>query len=170
MMNELVDVFQSFKRILCICPCCGEMMCLNDLYLKYAGKAPKNWFDIHKSKVLLIQKKEEIFEEKESEMREKSIERGRKKVPLIVRRCLCTEFKGLKYDPYDIKALMHPVDFIIFDGLNKGDNVKNITFLSRKSIIREQNIILKTIKETIDKNNYDWKVARISIDGNVGFE
>jgi len=145
-------------------------MCLNDLYLKYAGKAPKNWFDIHKSKVLLIQKKEEIFEEKESEMREKSIERGRKKVPLIVRRCLCTEFKGLKYDPYDIKALMHPVDFIIFDGLNKGDNVKNITFLSRKSIIREQNIILKTIKETIDKNNYDWKVARISIDGNVGFE
>ena len=31
-------------------------------------------------------------------------------------------------------------------------------------------IILKTIKETITQKNYDWKVARITVDGEVGFE
>lgn len=30
-MSELLDVFQSFRRVLCVCPCCGEMVRLSDL-------------------------------------------------------------------------------------------------------------------------------------------
>ena len=146
------------------------MMRLSDLHLRYTGKVPKTWLDKYESKLLSLQKKEELFEEKEQEMRKKSIERGRKKVPGLIKKCLCPEFKKLKYDPYDIKALMHPVDFVVFNGLNEGINIKNVTFLSRKPSDTTQNLILETIRETVDKKNYEWKVARITIDGKVGFE
>ena len=65
-----------------------------------------------------LAEKERLFEEKEAELREKAIERGRKKVPLMIKNCLCSEFKQLEYDPYDIKAVMDPVEFVVFDGLN----------------------------------------------------
>ena len=169
-MNDLLDVFQSFRRILCVCPCCGKMMRLSDLHLKYSGKAPKTWLDKHESKLLTLEKKEELFEEKESEMRNKSIERGRKQVPRLINKCLSPQFRKLKYDPYDIKAIMHPVDFIVFDGLNKKEKVKNVTFLSMKTSNQEQNMIVESIRKTVNKKKYDWKVARITIDGKVDFE
>jgi len=169
-MSELLNTFQSFRRILCICPCCGEMMRLSDLHLKYLGKAPRTWLDRHESKLLTQEKKEMLFEEKEGKMREKSIERGRKKVPKLIKKCLCPEFKKLRYNPYDIKAIMHPVDFIVFDGLNDKIEVKNVTFLTKKASNQDQNAILKSIRKTIEQKNYDWKIARITIDGEVNFE
>ena len=169
-MIDLLDLFQSFRGTLCICPFCGELMRLSDLHLKYTGKAPRTWLDNYDSRLLSLGKKEQAFEEKESEMREKSVERGRKKVPTLIRKCLCPEFKKLEYDPYDIKAIMHPVEFIVFDGLNDGVELRNVTFLSRKTSDEEQNVILKSMRETLDKKNYDWKVSRITMDGKVEFE
>ena len=146
------------------------MMRLSDLHLKYLGKAPRTWLDRHESKLLTQEKKEMLFEEKEGKMREKSIERGRKKVPKLIKKCLCPEFKKLRYNPYDIKAIMHPVDFIVFDGLNDKIEVKNVTFLTKKASNQDQNAILKSIRKTIEKKNYDWKVARITMNGKVNFE
>ena len=169
-MIDFLDVFQSFRRVLCICPCCGEMMRLSDLHPKYTGKAPRTWLDKYDLRLLSQEKKEKLFKEKESEMREKSIERGRKKVPRLIRKCLCPEFRKLEYNPYDIKAIMHPVDFIVFDGLNDKVELKNVTFLSRETSDQEQNVILESIRKTLDKKNYDWKVSRITMDGKVEFE
>ena len=169
-MIDLLDVFQSFRSTLCVCPHCGEMMRLSDLHLKYTGKAPRTWLDKYDSKLLSLGKKEKLFGEKEAEMREKSVERGRKKVPTLIRKCLCPEFKKLEYNPYDIKAIMHPVDFIVFDGLNDEVELRNVTFLSRKTSDQEQNVILESIRKTLGKKNYDWKVSRITMDGKVEFE
>jgi predicted Holliday junction resolvase-like endonuclease len=64
---------------------------------------------------------------------------------------------------------MDPVDFVVFDGLNRGKEVENVTFLSRNP-----NTLMRTvtdsIKITIAKGNYDWKVARITTTGKVHFE
>ena len=169
-MSDLLQTFQSFRRILCICPCCGELMRLSDLHLRYTGKAPKTWLDNYDQKLLALQKREERFSEKESEIREKSVERGRKKVPSLIKKCLCPEFSKLRYDPYDIKALMHPVDFVIFNGLNKGKDLENVVFLSRKPVNKEENLILNSIEKTVEKEKYDWKVARITMDGKVDFD
>jgi predicted Holliday junction resolvase-like endonuclease len=155
---------------MCICPECGEIARLSDLHLRYTGVAPKTWFDTYQSELLALQKKEEFFGEKEDELREESAERGRKKVPKIVKKCLCPEFARLRYDPYDIKAILHPVDFVVFDGMNKSSEVKDVIFLSRKTQNRELNLIWKSIKNTIEDENYDWKVARITIDGKMKLE
>ena len=146
------------------------MVRLSDLHLKYTGKAPRTWLDKYELKLLFQEKKEKLFGEKEANMREKSIERGRKKVPILIEKCLCPEFRKLKYNPYDIKAIMHPVNFIVFDGLNDEVELRNVTFLSRKTSDQEQNVILKSIGKTLDKKSYDWKVSRIAMDGKVEFE
>jgi len=169
-MMDILNVFQSFKRILCICPHCGEILRLSDLHLKYTGKAPKTWLDEYESKVLGVQQREEKFDEKEQKLRETAIGRGRKKVPILIEKCIYPGLAKLKYDPYDIKAIMHPVDFIVFNGLNEGTEVRDVTFLSKKSSDRELNLILESVRKTVDKRNYDWKVARVTTDGKVNFE
>ncbi len=168
-MKELLDVFQSFRKILCVCPCCGEIVRMSDLHLKYSGKAPKTWLDKYELQLLSLQEKDRLFTEKEAELHEKAIERGRSKVPLMVKNCLCSEFKKLEYDPYDIKAVMDPVDFVVFDGLNVGKEVRSVTFLSRNpnSAMRT---VADSIKTTVAKGRYDWKVARITTTGKVNFE
>jgi predicted Holliday junction resolvase-like endonuclease len=142
---------------------------MSDLHLKYSGKSPKTWLDKFELQLLSLQEKEEAFEAKEAEMRQKAIERGRTKVPLIIKNCLCPEFKKLEYDPYDIKAVMDPVDFVVFDGLNAGKEVQSITFLSRRPT-PAMRTVADSIKKTIDRGKYDWKVARITMAGKVNFE
>ena len=168
-MNELIDAFQSFRKILCVCPCCGEIVRMSDLHLKYSGKSPKTWLDKYELQLLALQEKEQTFEAKESEMREKAIERGRNKVPLMIKKCLCPEFKKLEYDPYDIKAIMDPVDFVVFDGLNQGKQVQNVTFLAKPTNPQTRKVT-DSIKAAVSKGSYDWKVARITTTGKVEFQ
>jgi predicted Holliday junction resolvase-like endonuclease len=168
-MNELLDVFQSFRKILCLCPCCGEIVRMSDLHLKYSGESPKTWLDEYELQLLALEEKEQVFEAKEEELRQKAIERGRNKVPILVKNCLCPEFKKLEYDPYDIKAIMDPVDFVVFDGLNEGKQVQSVTFLA-KITNPQMRRVTNSIKTTVSKGNYDWKVARITTKGKVAFE
>jgi predicted Holliday junction resolvase-like endonuclease len=68
-----------------------------------------------------------------------------------------------------MKAVMHPVDFVVFDGLNEGEEVRNVTFLTRtpNSIMRP---VIESLKSTVKKGSYDWKVARVTTAGKVDFE
>lgn len=167
---RLLDIFQSFRPILCVCPCCSSILRLSDLHLRYRVVAPKTWLDEYSSKVTLMEKREERFEEKEQEIRDQAADRGRKKVPRIIRKSLYTEFAKLPYNPYDIKAILHPVDFIVFNGLNSRESLKNILFLSKRTPNADLNRIRRSIADTIDRERYDWKVARISTEGKIEFE
>jgi hypothetical protein len=39
------EEFQLFRKILCVCPCCGELVRLSDLRLKTKGEVEKTWLD-----------------------------------------------------------------------------------------------------------------------------
>lgn len=165
----MLDLFRSFRTILCICPHCSEIQRLSDLRLKYPGTANKTWLDLYESKARTVEKKEISFKEKEKELREKANERGRKQVPLILKNLIHTEFTTLPYNPYDIKALLHPVDFVVFDGMNDKNVVNEIAFLSRRSDNLMLNEIRGSIKSAIKKGSYNWQVARVDTDGNVTY-
>lgn len=145
------------------------MQRLSDLRLKYGGKAEKTWLDLYESKVRTMEKKETAFEEQEAQLREQAKERGRKQVPNILKNLIHTEFTTLPYNPYDIKALLHPVDFVVFDGMNDNEKVNEIAFLSRKSQNGHLTEIRSSIKTAINKGSYDWQVARVDTDGNVTY-
>jgi predicted Holliday junction resolvase-like endonuclease len=143
---------------------------MSDLKLWYEGKVPRTWLDTYDLKSMRLDKKEEELDEKEDEMREAARERGRKKVPKLVCRCLDAEITRLKYNPYDIKALLHPVDFVVFNGMDGGRKVKDIVFISRATSNKILNKLRNSLDSTIEKERYEWQVARVSLDGKITLE
>ena len=169
-MDNILNLFQSFRTILCVCPHCYDILRLADLRLVYKGKTPRTWLDGHDTKLRSLERKEELFEAKEEELREAATERGRRKVPKIVRRSMNVEFAKLPFNPYDIKAVLHPVDFVVFNGLNENEKLKNIVFLSKENDSPELKMIRKSVESTIDKGDYSWKLARVDINGKISFD
>ena len=97
-----------------------------------------------------------------------AVERGRARVPGLVKKSMDVQFATMKYDPYDIKALLHPVEFVVFDGMNKGQ-VDDVVLLSRNSANENMQALMKSISNTVEEKRYDWKVARVSLDGDIEF-
>jgi predicted Holliday junction resolvase-like endonuclease len=145
-------------------------MRFGDLRLQYVGVAPETWLDKHETNLLTQQKKEEKFDEKEKDLRRKATEKGRAQVPNLVKQCFDAGLSKLPYDPYDIKALWHPIDFVIFNGLNEKKDVDDIIFLSRMTKDTQLNEVRKTVKETVEKEKYDWKIARVTDKGVITLE
>ena len=170
MADNIVNLFQSFRTILCVCPCCGDLVRLSDLRLKYKGKAPSTWLDTYDSKVKRLEKKESLFEEKEGELRDAAIKRGRAKVPELICKCMDKDIASFNYNPYDIKALLHPVDFVVFNGLNERNKLEDVTFLSKQTSNEALRKIRSSLESTIDKEKYDWRIARVSVEGKVELE
>lgn len=162
-------MFQQFKTILCICPKCCSLLRFSDLHLRSKGKTPKTWLDLYRSNEQKIDKQESKFEEKEGDIREKARQRGRAKVPILVRQSMDKQFAKLSYDPYDIKPLLHPIDFVVFDGLNN-KSLDDIILLSTNTLNSNLKTLQKGVANAVDNKQYDWKVARVSIDGKIEYE
>ena len=164
---KFLEVFDKLKVILCMCPECNTISRLSDLHIRAAGKAPKTWLDDYKLNVKNIDSQEEKFEEEKQKIKELAIERGRAQVPKLVRKAMDERIAKLEYDPYDIKAILHPIDFVVFDGMNN-DNIKNIVLLSRTN--QSLQVLHQGIAQTVKDKAYDWKIVRVSDDGRVEYE
>jgi len=144
-------------------------MRLSDLHLKAKTPAPKTWLDRYESGIDTIEKREDLFDKQKSKIREKAIERGRAKVPILVKKSMSKQFTKLNYDPYDIKAILHPIDFVVFNGMNK-DAMKDVVLLSRKTSNSNLDVLHKGIEKAVNEKSYDWKVVRVSAEGDVKYE
>lgn len=157
------------KIVHCVCPNCNKISRVSDLRLNSKDKSVKTWLDKYDSKILSVAKKEQKYLEEENALREKARERGRATVPDMIKKSMDERFAQLPYDPYDIKALLHPIDFVVFDG-NHQELLKNIVLLSRKT--KNENLIQlhRGIATAVKEKKYDWKVIRVSEDGQVEYE
>ena len=177
MVDSFVDIFQQLKTILCLCPNCSSLLRVSQLLnLHSTAPAPRPWLDDYDDQIKKLQNKsdsvttkEDKFTSQEGEMREKSRERGRKRVVSTVLKSMDDYFSKKKYNPYDIKPIIHPVDFVIFNGDNV-DQVSEVVFLSKKSNNPNLAVLQKSVGECIEKKNYDFKIVRIANEGKVTFE
>lgn len=162
-------MFNQMKTIHCMCPECNNITRLSDLHLRAKGQAPVTWLDTYEKKLEKVADKESKFAEEEQKIRDEAIQRGRAQVPKLIKKAMDPRIVSLKYDPYDIKALLHPIDFVVFDGMNK-NNMKNVVLLSRKTENSHLTILQKGISKVVEKKQYDWKVVRVSNDGEIKYE
>ncbi|SVB88326.1 uncharacterized protein METZ01_LOCUS241180 [marine metagenome] len=176
MANSFVDIFQQLKTILCLCPNCSSLLRVSQLHLRSTAPAPRTWLDDYDDQIKKLQNKsdsvaikEDKLHSQEGEMREKSRERGRKRVVSTVLKSMDDYFSKKKYNPYDIKPIIHPVDFVIFNG-DHDKQVNEVVFLSKKSKNPNLAALQKSVDECVEKKNYDFKTAKISNEGKVTFE
>lgn len=168
-MTNLFEQFQQFRRILCVCPCCGDLVRVSDLGLKAKGSAVRTWLDDYELKENRLSRKEEGFEEKERTLREIARKKGREEAEKTFERAICPSLKTLELDSHDIKPILHPIDFVVFSGMTKEETISDIILLS-KSSCPSLNLIRHDIKTAVTRNRYNWEVARIDEKGNITFD
>src|SRR3989344_7700136 len=160
-MTNLLEEFGELRKILCICRCCGEIVRVSDLHLKVKKPIVKTCLDTHEAKIIAMNKQEEKFNEKEQKIRDAAVEKGRNEAKKIVNNVVLPIFRKLKLDPFDVKPILSPVDFLVFNGMTKKEKIKDIIFLSKVSKIEQLNSIRKQIKNAISTKSYTWQVGRI---------
>lgn len=169
-MNEIFEQFQEFRKILCVCPHCSDLIRVSDLRLKLNGPAPRTWLDDYDKISLTLDKKEERFDKREEKLREIAREKGRKQAEKVFNKAIMPSFKALRLDPFDVKPILNPIDFVVFKGMNKEQSINDIIFLSKVYNVSSLNMLRQQIAQVISKNRYEWQVARINESGNIVFE
>jgi len=144
-------------------------MRLNELNIKYNGKIEKTWLDKHQLQEDSVRQIEDDFSVKESKFRKKGTEKARKKIPKIIEKSMERNIAALKLDPFDIQPVLHPIDFVVYNGMNK-EKMKDVILLSNKSTNQQIIKIQESITKAVKTNSYDWKVARVSLDGQITYE
>ena len=167
-MEELAS-FTNNQMVLCICPKCRNISRFSDLRIISTKKTPETWLDGFEKKLADFQAKEEDFSSKEAAIRKEAAEKARKQLPILIKKSLSDQIASLKFNPYDIKPILYPIDYVIYDGMEKGA-IDNVIFLHNKNKNAKMNELHKSIHTTVENEDYDWKVARISREGSLEIE
>jgi len=167
MIDNVLSIFTNFKNILCVCPKCSNVSRLSQLYLYSAEKTARTWLDDYEDRVRSFREMESEHDSKANEIREQAVQRGREQVPKLVSASLSESITKLNYDPYDIKPINHPIDYVVYDGMNN-DSIDNVVFLHEKNMHLTK--LHQSIENTVKNKQYDWKVARISKEGLLEIE
>jgi predicted Holliday junction resolvase-like endonuclease len=161
-MTGLFEEYQGFRQILCICPCCEDIVRVSDLHIGVKGQSQKTWLDKIERANLLLDAKEEKFEEKEGKIRALAVERGRIEAEKTINKAVYPGLQALKLDPFDIKPILTPIDFIAFNGMTKNDTITEIMLISKTTNNQKLNALREQTQKAITKKEYEWKVARIN--------
>lgn len=169
-MAALFEEFQALRKILCLCPCCGNIHRVSDLQLRVKGRAVRTWLDDYEQEDTKLSVKEQRLDEKEEELREVAREKGRKQATKVINKAICPALKALKLDPFDVKPILNPVDFVVFKGMNKTESVSDIILLSRIYRCPPLNLVRHQVKTAVQKKNYDFQLARVDERGRISFK
>lgn len=165
MKTNLVKFFAIQRKIFGICPCCGDIFRLSDTQIYTKERPAADWMEkIVQTRAKLEQKMEKI-ESRKGEMQELSQKKGRNQAEKTIKK-IDKVFAPNGYSPRDIKAIFHPVDFVVFAGMRK-EMTKNLILFDGEKKEKDQKILQKSIEKTIDNQKYEWITMRVSEEGIV---
>ena len=164
------EEFQEFRKILCVCPDCGKIVRLSDLKLKTKKETDTTWLDYYEYRERLVSSREAEFDAIKGELRKEARIEGRKQAEVVFNNAIKQDFRKMKYDHTDIKPVLNPVDFVVFQDMNKKEEITDLVFLSKKLKNPIINKLRTQVKNSIKKKKYEWMVARIDNEGKIEFE
>jgi predicted Holliday junction resolvase-like endonuclease len=141
---------------------------LANLRFQYVGKFEITFLDeLRKTERALDRrenrrsKMEASFDGQEEALREQAREKGRKRMEERIFG-IDPALKKIKSNPKDIKVIAHPVDLVVFDGLNDG-GLKNILFVNCCKR-RNKQAFCKHLEDALAKKRYLWETLKIKDD------
>ncbi len=162
---KLVEVFNELKRIYGICPCCGEPFRLSETTLYTKAAPPKTVFEKVDDAHLRLERQMEMFEGKEEQIREKARRLGQLEARRRLRE-IAPFFVARRIDPQDVKLLFHPVEYVVFRGMQT-DRCASVDFIDHPAANRERERIQRSLDGAIRAGNLEWQTFRIGEDGRV---
>lgn len=159
MANEIQDLITFLKsnQFKAECPHCSEKMDLSKTPLFDANNFTPE------AKQLLKEKKEENKERKE-ELKARSGKTSQRietttqsvNIGFILER-LAPALKGFRFDKNDCRSLFDPIDYVIFEGLNKTGSVQRIIFTDIKTGDARLKKNQKSIKKLVQEKNVEFR-------------
>lgn len=166
--NNLLKFFQLQRQIFGVCPTTGNVFRLSDCHIYVKKKPEPDWMQQIEAAQIRIDNASEKLDNKESDIREKAREAGRKEAMKSVKK-IDSIFNPLKLNPDDSKVLFHPVDYIVFNGMKSGQ-MKNLILMDKKKQASDDKRLQQSIDKVIEKENYEWITLRVDESGKINEE
>ncbi len=166
MKPALLGALEDFRNILGVCPCCGDLFRLTDIQLSYRSMPRKTWLDALEEEDAKLTRAEDGFAEREERVREEARQRGRRRLPALLRKAEPI-FSRRGFYPQDVKALFDPVDFVIFDGMNRAGHVRRVVLFDGPPDGSAREKLQRSVERTVRAGNYEWKTIRITKAGRI---
>lgn len=168
-MDPVLSVFDDIRSVLCLCPKCEAIMRASDLHMYLRDAAPRTWLDEYEKKELGVESAEKKFDEEKARIKDEAREKGTALAKKKARECMGGGLARARFDPYDIKAILHPVEFAVFDGMKDGE-LKSVILASRKTGDPRMAALHKAARGAVESGRYDWKLMRVDSRGGVSVE
>ncbi len=169
MQKKVLEFYSSLRQIFTVCPCCDNIHRISDCKLYQRTKPQIDWKEKIDKEIGHLEKMEEKLLEKIEIAKIIAREAGRKSADKHVKK-IDPIFSPLKLNPNDAKVIFHPVDFLVFNGMNSntGDNaIKQIFLLDKDNKSGQYLSIQKSIEKAVKTKSYEWLTLRVDNDGRI---
>lgn len=166
MTKDILNFFQIQRSIFGICPHSGEIFRLSQCKIFLRTRPKKDWMDVLERKEVRLEKLDEKIEETRKHLEELAHRRGRRLAQATVRK-LDPVFTPRKLNPDDAKVIFHPIDYLVFKGMNGEDSIKGLLLLDREAKSSDRRRLQRSIEKVVDKEEYEWLPIRVLDDGTI---
>lgn len=163
MAESSLTLLHEGRHIFVVCPKCSLVHRLSDLQLRRRARYDPDWLDRIQRQQDSVARRLEDLESRARELRARAKEKAeQEELPKRIRDLLpWVERHAL--DPRDVRVLVNPTEFVVFEGMNSSDGVHSITFLATRS---PQNAI-ENLDRVVKTRSLRWNTLRVSDDGVV---
>ena len=139
------------------CPCCGEPILLKDAGLFYLDDFSPEAEKLYQQKIQECKIREkEIREERKAISRRSETATTTINIGFILER-LAPSMKSFPFNHNDCRSLFEPIDYIIFEGLNKKNSVSKILFTEIKTGRANLTKKEKEIRKLVEGKQVVWE-------------
>jgi predicted Holliday junction resolvase-like endonuclease len=171
-MDALIQAIDSVQELLAICPCCYEIFRLVEGKFIFPQTRPRSSEYLElvtlESRVDAeedcLYSAEARFNEGLDKQRRELREMGRRLAKIKLRK-IDPIFSARDIDPQDVKAIFHPVEYIIFHGLHSDEGVDFLEFVSRSPESKTQEAIVESIDMTVRNGDIEFETLYMRDDG-----
>ena len=149
----------------CLCGNCQRIYRLSDSVIYQDSRPKLDWLEKLNREIATLEERENAIKVKIAKSKADATTQGRFDANAHIAP-FDTVFGPLGYDPNDAKVHFHPVDFIVFNGMNSVENpvIKNIVLLDSKN---NTGPIQESIRSCIENEQYKFVTIKINNDGTV---
>ena len=138
------------------CPCCGEPILLKDAGLFYLDDFSPDAEKLYQQKLQECKIREkEIREERKAISRRSETATTTINIGFILER-IAPSMEGFPFNHNDCRSLFEPIDYVIFEGLNKKNSVSKILFTEIKTGKANLTNKEKQIRNLVEKKQVIW--------------
>lgn len=167
MEKQIIDFYSSLRQIFYACPYCEEIHRLSDCKIYQKSKPAVDWKEKIDKEIEHLEALEERLQEKIEAAKEAARLTGRRAADRLIKK-IDPVFHPLGLNCNDCKVIFHPVDFVVFRGMNNNEgtcSIKEIMLLDKNKKLGQSLTTQKSVQKVVEKKNYEWLTLRVDNDG-----